>query len=222
MARAKAFYFVRFLLLLGLLGLAGCAENSKAVVQTVRDAFADNRAAADAFKLDPRFRYLRVTHEGGVAILILGGVDKDARGIIQTWYAADAAVLKLQNGRLVGNTGLAPEWRAVALPELPAWSTLAAEQKPLPWERVRDVMPGYRFGIRDQLVLAVVAPPRSSGLVRLDPQKLTWFEERTQASTGERLPPARYAVQGDTVVYGEQCVSARNCIKWQRWPADGA
>ena len=213
---------MRLIFLLSLLALAGCADSSRALVQTVRDAFTDNRAAADAFKLDPRFRYLRVTHANGVAILILGGVDKDARGQILTWYAADAEVLKLQNGRLVGNTGLGAEWRSVTLPELPAWSVLAAEKKPLQWERLRDVMPGYRYGIRDQLVLAVIPPPGKSGLVRLDPQSLVWFEERTEASTGERLPPARYAVKGDVVVYGEQCVSAGSCFHWQRWPADGS
>jgi hypothetical protein len=199
-----------------LLAVAGCADNSRAVVQTVRDAFGSNAAAADAFKTDPRYRYLRVTHQGGVAILILGGVDKDARGVIQTWYATDAALLKLQNGRLVGATGVSPEWRSVTLPELPAWSAIT---KPIHWERARDVMPGYRFGIRDQLVLAVIPTPGKHGLVQMDANKLVWFEERTEASTDEKLPPARYAVQGDTVVYGEQCVSAGNCIKWQRWPA---
>jgi hypothetical protein len=223
LAVAKAFYFVRFVLLFWALGVAGCAEQTTALLQTVRQVVSrDNSAAADAFKLDPRYRYLRVTHEGGVAILILGGVDKDARGTIQTWYGADATFLKLQNGRFVGNTGLQAEWRSVTVPDLPAWSTLAAERKPVHWERIRDVMPGYRYGIRDQLVLSVVPTPRATGLVRMDPQQLVWFEERTEASTDERLPPARYAVQGDIVVYCEQCVSARNCIKWQRWPAGGA
>src|SRR5439155_19565010 len=98
LARAKAFYFVHFVLLLSAVAASGCADPSTAVLQTLRQTIGrDNIAAADAFKLDPRYRYLRVTHEGGVAILILGGVDKDSRGTIQTWYAADAAVLKLQN-----------------------------------------------------------------------------------------------------------------------------
>jgi hypothetical protein len=223
LASAKAFYFVRFVLLLSAVVAAGCAEHTTAVLQSLRLSISrDNSAAADAFKLDPRYRYLRVTHDAGVAILILGGVDKDAGSTIQTWYGADATLLKLRDGRLVGNTGLLAEWRSVQVPNLPAWSQLAAEGKPVQWERVRDVMPGYRYGIRDKLVLSVIPPPRSTGLVRLDPQKLVWFEERTQASTDEQLPPARYAVQGDTVVYGEQCVTARNCIKWQRWPAGGA
>ena len=213
---------MRLVLLSCALALAGCADTTTALLQTLKQAVSrDNSAAADAFKLDPRYRYLRVTHEGGVAILILGGLDQDPRGTIQTWYAADAAVLKLQNGRLVGNMGLLPEWRSVTVPDLPAWSALAAEGKPLQWERMRDVMPGYRYGIRDKLILSVIPTPRSTGLVRMDPGQLVWFEERTEASTDERLPPARYAVQGDTVVYGEQCVSARNCIKWQRWPAGG-
>ena len=213
---------MRFLLLLSLACIAGCADSTQAAWQTLRQAVTSNAGAADAFNTDPRYRYLRVTHEGGIAILILGGVDQDPRGVIQTWYAADAALIKLQNGRLVGNTGLLPEWRAVRVPELPPWSAIAAAGKPVQWERVRDVMPDYRFGVRDELVLSPIPVPKSSGLVRLDADKLQWFEERTVSSTDEKLPPARYAVQGDTVVYGEQCVSARNCIKWQRWPAGGA
>jgi hypothetical protein len=154
-----------------------------------------------------------------VSIVVLGALENGPRGQVEVYYSADRALLRLQNGRLVGNTGLLPEWRSVNLPELPSWSSLASEGKPLQWERVRDVMPGYLYGIRDKLVLAPASAPRSSGLIGVDPQKLAWFEERTEASTDERLPLARYATQGNTVVYGEQCVSARNCLKWQRWPA---
>ena len=55
MALAKAFYFVRFALLFSALAIAGCAEHTTAVLQTVRQAVSrDNSAAADAFtRSDP-------------------------------------------------------------------------------------------------------------------------------------------------------------------------
>lgn len=197
----------------------GCADTASAFLQTGKQAFRPDASAADSFQTDPRYRYLRVTHQGGVSIVVLGALEPNPHGQVEVYYSADGATLRLQNGRLAGNTNLLPEWRSVRLPELPSWSDLAAEGKPVQWERVRDVMPGYRFGIRDKLLLSPVPAPRSSTLVGVDAHGLVWFEERTQESTDERLPPARYATRGNTVIYSEQCVSAKNCVKWQRWPA---
>ena len=210
---------MRILLIAALTAIAGCSSSSSAFLQTLKQYTSRDTRSADSFATDPRYRYLRVTHEGGISIVVLGALENGPRGQVEVYYSADGALLRLQNGRLVGSTGLLPEWRSVNLPELPSWSTLAAEGKPLQWERERDVMPGYRYGIRDKLTLSPAPAPRSSGLIGVDPQKLAWFEERTEASSDERLPLARYATQGETVVYGEQCVSARNCLKWQRWPA---
>src|SRR4029079_13308433 len=105
----------------------------------------------DAAKLDPRYRYLRLTHEHGVALLLLNFVDSHPNGPVEIWYSGDAQVFRLQNGRLAGNTRLEPEWRSVALPKFPEWSALAHQTQPLPWERLRDVMPGYRFNVHDRL-----------------------------------------------------------------------
>ena len=151
--------------------------------------------------------------------MIWSAVDSSPTGPIEVWYASDGELIRLNNGRLAGNTGLQPEWRNVTLPKFPAWAALASQAQPFRWERVRDVMPGYRYGVRDKLVLSVIPAPSSSGLIGIDPKQLVWFEERMEATTEEPLPPARYAVQGDRVVYGEQCVSRESCFKWQRWPA---
>ena len=151
--------------------------------------------------------------------LILGAVESSPSGPIEVWYASDGELIRLNNGRLAGNTGLSPEWQSVTLPQFPTWSALATQGQPFRWERGRDVMPGYRYGVHDKLVLSVIPAPASSGLIGIDPKQLVWFEERTEAPTEEPLPPSRYAVQGDRVVYGEQCVSRESCFKWQRWPA---
>lgn len=205
-----------------------------AMVQTLQYAVQSGGSGASV-RLNPRFRYLRVTIGSRAVFLALGNEDNHPQGPIEVWYSAEREVLRLQNGRIVGAVGLTTEWRAVSLPELPSWSAVARAPAPVPWVRVRDVMPGYRFGVRDELLLRVIPPPRNSALQGLEPQNLNWFEERLQAnplvqfpatlftglSIDSRLPPARYAVDlregKEIVVYGEQCLAPDLCFSWQRW-----
>ena len=228
--RARAAVF------LSVVVLSACSAGSNAILQTLPYAYGRNPSVDNA-RLNPSFRYLRVTISGRVALLALGNVDSHPKGPIEVWYSAEREVLRLQNGRLVGAVGLTTEWREVSLPELPSWSVAAHTDRVFPWTRTRDVMPGYRFGVKDALSLRVVPEPKRSALQGLDPQRLTWFEERVESapvaglsavfgnsSTVDiPLPPARYAVdlQGgrETVVYGEQCLAPELCFTWQRWPA---
>jgi hypothetical protein len=215
--------------------LSGCSTASNAILQTLPYAYGRNPGVDNA-GLNPNFRYLRLTIRGHVALLALGYVERGPQGPIEVWYSAEREVLRLQNGRLAGAVGLTTEWRNVDLPALPSWSAVARAGRAIAWTRTRDVMPGYRFGVKDELSLRVVEAPRGSVLQGLDPQELTWFEERDElgASAGlpgilggstnadAALPPARYAVDfaggKETVAYGEQCLAADLCFTWQRWP----
>lgn len=217
------------------LALSGCSTASDAILQTLPYAYGHNPGVDNA-RLNPNFRYLRLSTRGHVALLALGYVDSDTHGPIDVWYSAEREVLRLQNGRLVGATGLTTEWRNVRLPALPSWSAAAHAGRAIAWTRTRDVMPGYRFGVKDDLSLRVIEAPHGSGLQGLDPQALTWFEEIDRAAPhagllrmfggsadpDAALPPARYAVDfsggKETVVYAEQCLSAQLCFSWQRWP----
>jgi hypothetical protein len=213
------FGLVRYLALFLPLFLAGCTDTGIGLLRTTQAAFGKAPVPIDTAKLDPRYRYLRLQHAAGTSGMILGAVESSPTGEVEVWYASDGELIRLENGRLAGNTGIQPEWRNVPLPALPAWSKLATQAAGFRWERVRDVMPGYRYGVRDKLIIHVVPPPASSGLVGMDAEQLVWFEERMESTTEELLPPARYAVQGERVVYGEQCLSRESCLKWQRWPA---
>jgi hypothetical protein len=213
---------------------SACTPVMDAVVQTARTA-AQGGPGIDLSLLNPKFHYLRVTVENRVAFLVLGFLDNHPQGRIEVWYSGQKEAVRLLNGRLIGAVGLATEWRGVVLPDLPSWSAMARSEEPMSWVRVRDVMPGYRFGMRDALVLRPISAPEKTALLNLDPKALTWFEERFQtgplagnavlrptASSDDRvLPPARYAVDlrdgGETVVYGEQCLSPDFCFTWQRW-----
>jgi hypothetical protein len=198
-----------------------------AMVSTLQDAFRGKASnASDVPRLNPDFRYLRVAVGGRIVFLALGDEDKHALGTIEVWYSANREVLRLQNGRIAGATGLTAEWRSVLLDQAPSWSAAMGATQPLQWMRVRDVMPGYRFGVRDQLELRTISPLRNVSLQGYDPQRLHWFEERTlppanNTAMNQILPAARYAVdvQGGraVVVYGEQCLSPELCFAWQLW-----
>ena len=214
--------------------LSACSFGNNPLVQTLRDAVQGNRSVTDVH-LNPAFRYIRVTVDGRVSFLALGSEDKDPQGPIEVWFSARHEVLRLQNGRVVGAAGVTTEWRSVRLPELPSWSALVRSGQPFQWVRVRDVMPGYRFGVRDELVLSAIPPPQKSALQGVDAQTLSWFDERFQTGTAAGrlkklvtnvaidgvLPPARYALDlrdgKETVVYGEQCLAPELCFAWQRW-----
>lgn len=179
-------------------------------------------------RLNPRFHYLRVTIHDSWIFMASGTPNIDAPGTTGVWYSADRVVLRFQDGRLVAAIGTPTEWRQVTLPQLPPWEVLAGETKPVSWIRTRDVMPGYRYGIRDHLLLQRIPPPSNSNLKGIDPHSLVWFEERLESTddvTGydNHLPPARYALDTSNthaIVYGEQCLSPDFCFAWQRWPAD--
>lgn len=216
--------------------LSGCSTAGNAILQTLPYAYGRN-PSVDSARLNPNFRYLRVTVGGRVVLLALGNVDSHPRGPIEVWYSAEREVLRLQSGRIIGAVGLTTEWRSVALPELLSWTAAARADRAISWTRTRDVMPGYRFGVNDELSLRLVETPQRSALQTLDPKGLVWFEERVEpravagfsAVLGNHigadavLPPARYAVDlrggQETVVYGEQCLAPDLCFAWQRWPA---
>lgn len=212
-----------FLALLSLCALvAGCTTSSDAIVDTLMVAI--RRDASAGRVLRPDLRYLRGTMDGRVVLLVLGELDPHPLGAVEVWYSAEREVVRLQNGRVVGAAGLITEWRKVVLPDMPKWSVIAGLGAPLKWARLRDVMPGYRYSVRDAMSIRVIDAPSRSELRDLDPRSLVWFEESVESGKGDdALPPVRYAVDlrgaTETVVYGEQCLAPEVCFTWQRWPA---
>lgn len=209
--------------------LAACADSTSAIVQSLRYTIQGGSADVSA-KLDPALRYLRATVRGKTALLVLGYVEPDPRGPVQVWYSAQREVVRIQNGRIVGAAGMVAEWRNVQLSNVPSWSAIARDKVATNILRVRDVMPGYRYGVRDLLSTRAATAPARSALRELDPQSLAWFEESVEGDAARgplhektALPVSRYAVSFhdglEEVVYGEQCLSADFCFTWQRWPA---
>jgi hypothetical protein len=217
--------------------LAACASGSSAIWQTLQNVWA-NGGDVSKSALNPNLRYLRVVVEGRILLMALGYTDPHPLGPVEVWYSAEKETLRLQNGRIVGITGVKTEWRSVAMPVLPAWSEVSKASAPIRWIRGRDVMPGYRYGIKDAMLTYPILPPGKSQLMGLNSTSLIWFEEREESAlgsawlrreTGDTLPPTRYAVAvvngTESVLYSEACVAPELCFSWQRWPvpdlADG-
>lgn len=171
-------------------------------------------------RLNPALQYLRVGVAERTAYLALGYRDPHPAGEVEVWYSAKGEVLKLQGGRIVGTAGLETDWREVRQSGLPRWADIPAAGAS--YRRERDLMPGYRTAVREQVRIRPIAVPAHSALRHPAPQTLRWFEESSMAADVTlALPAARFAVDvsaGDApVVYSEQCLSATLCLTLQRW-----
>lgn len=172
---------------------------------------------------NPNYRYLRVATGNQTVFMVLGYIDKRPEGAVEVWYSGSGEVVRLLDGRLVGTTGLSTDWREVRFSGLPAWTVDA--NSPLPaktYQRQRDMMPGYRFGIRDEIVLAPIAAPQQVALAGMAAASLRWYEERSVSRPASAsLPPARFGVSQaggiPRVVYSEQCISNDLCMSFEQW-----
>lgn len=196
--------------------LAGCAVEPAS--QAMLDAYRVIRSesgVAEHHELNPKLTYLRVQVGDREVFMVLGNIDPTPEGQVEVWYSAEADVLRLLDGRVAGvimKTG--PNWLNVSFLNLPRWDAVANQAV---FDRVRDVSPGYRYGIREKMLLRAISPPDDSQLKVVSPSSLAWFEESVQGSDAR---PARYAVNNEhRVVYAEQCLSSDYCFSWQRWPS---
>jgi hypothetical protein len=202
--------------------LAGCAVEpaSQAMMDAYRLVRSEGGTQSSVRGVNPDFNYLRVQVGARELFMVLGYVDQTPDGPVQVWYSANADVLRLRDGRLVGATmKTGTDWLAVSFSHLPSWNAVGSQAA---FERVRDVSPGYRYGIKEKMLIRRIAPPDDSRLQLVPPSSLSWFEEVVQGDVAVR--PARYAVSLDGVgthhvVYAEQCLSSEFCFSWQNWPS---
>jgi hypothetical protein len=188
------------------------------MLATARHLYGGQSAAPEP-TFNPNYRYLRVTTGAQTVFMALGYIDQRPEGAVEVWYSGSGEVLRLLDGRLVGTSGLSTDWRAVRFSNLPAWPGDTGAKT---YVRERDMMPGYRFGIRDEVVLAPTAAPAQSTLAGRPAASLRWYEERsTSRPASASLPPARFGVLttggAPRVVYSEQCISNDLCMSFEQW-----
>jgi len=197
------------------------------MLATARHLYNDNASPSDSHTFRPEFSYLRATFEGRTVFLVLGYVDPHPEGPTEVWYSASGETVRLRHGRLVATAGLTTDWRAVRLVNAPAWPSATAAERTTAttttrFQRERDLMPGYRSGIRDDIEQRPIAPPTDTMLAGRPASSLRWVEERSSTRPASAsLPPARFGLAqvGDRLeaVYSEQCLSRDLCLSFERW-----
>ena len=214
----KGRFFLFLSLALSIVFFTGCGHTP--VTRTVFDAIPSFNKTVDRFSTNPNLRYLRVTVKNQSIFMVLGYTEKNSVGDIEVWYSSTGEVIRLQNGRIIGTIGLETDWLNVIHLSLPSWNSLANNPKAL-YQRQRDQMPGYRFGIVESISIYPTPTPTNSKIVNTLANQFRWYEEVT-LNTDNKLPSARYAVQNlDGVLriaYGEQCLTENFCLSWQLWP----
>lgn len=212
--------------------LAGCSSGTllSDVSRTlIKEQFGSGDDPVASFALNPNLRYLRVNVQAqSSALLVLGYVDHDPQGDIEVWYSAKREVIKTQNGRIVGTSGLDVDWRSVRFTTIPpTWDALTQASYTL--TRVRDEMPGYRYDVADQLTLSRVTGVPSIVLPSSLPLEVAksydWFRE-SPLGAKSGLPDSWYALEKVDgkyqVAYSYQCLSKQLCLNLQRWPIQKA
>jgi hypothetical protein len=181
-------------------------------------------------QLNPAYRYLRVdVASRPSALLVLGYVDPHPLGDIEVWYSSQREVIKTQAGRVIATSGLELDWRQVSFPVAPLpWAKAPHSST---YQRVRDVMPGYRMGLQEAVQVVALQPPPEMLPPSL-PAGVNWYRETADApsmthSLPNALPPAWFAVKTSAssaaeVVASYQCLSPTLCLRLQRWPVVGA
>jgi len=200
------------------MGLVSCGHTP--VTLTLSEALRSGKKI-DSIKLNPNFRYLRVTVKGRSLLMVLGYKDSNVEGPIETWYSSEGEVIQMQNGRILATFGLETDWRSVRQLNLPSWKNLLALSS-VKFTRQLDEMPGFRYGILQTMHLYKIPTPGNALLVGLAPSELIWYEEKVLDSP-HGLSSARYGLRMRDgvaeVVYADQCLSKDFCFSWQIWPA---
>ena len=98
-------------LALVMLLLSACGHTP--VTRTIFDALPWLGKGVDDLRLDANLRYLRITVGSRVLLMVLGYIEPDPAGPIDTWYSQEGEVIRLQNGRIAATSGLTTAWRAV-------------------------------------------------------------------------------------------------------------
>ena len=195
--------------------LSGCTSTGQLWLKTAQAALHGGSNASEP--TNPKYQYLRCIINGRTLFLAKGFTDETASGPIETWYSGGGEVIKLLNGRIVGTAGITPEWRNVRYSNAPSWDVMAAASpgpSSMSYTRTRDVMPGYLYGIQDevQVIRLASSTPENMGSVVV--------EER-MTSTAQPLPAALYRLQQQDghwrVVASKQCLSERFCLTLEQW-----
>jgi len=205
--------------LLCLLALVGCTSGSSALYHSVLSVAQGSPKVPALQQVSGRTPpILTIIHaDGRQTRMALGYTEPPPpplQGQATVWFSADRAMIKLWQGRILASAGWPVDWRAVRLPQLPDWSQLSAEG--VIYLRERDVMPGYRYGLKDNVLLRpmTITAIQRAQLSSAIAAHWHWYEE---ISLDGQLPTTWFAIDpgqpDQPVLYSRQCFAPGHCVQ---------
>jgi len=124
-------FYILPVLILG--GLFGCTGRQGAIYESLKVGLLSQQSTVDNATLNPQFRYLRAELAGRPALLVLGYIDENPQGKVESWYTANQELIQIQNGRLASTAGLDFNWANVRYSEdIPLVQALTVPLKAAP------------------------------------------------------------------------------------------
>jgi Group 4 capsule polysaccharide lipoprotein gfcB, YjbF len=201
-----------------LLGLVCCLSGCQGVNPTM-DMMGTFLPGKDpALMVTRGFEYLLLEIDGRKTAMALGSreqvVDAGRVKVHERWYSGHREMIHMVDGRIHTALGLTVEWRGQRSAP-PHWAALAGSVQPESWQRVLDLMPGYRFGQTDLIQTQASTVPRGAPSL---PAGTQWFSDTVRSPQplgGDWVYTQYFALQQGTVVYSEQCLSPEVCFKFK-------
>ncbi len=202
--------FIRQLFALAVsLILAGC-QGFNPVTDTAGH-FLSNKSSNASFSAG--FEYLEVEWQGLKASMALGYRETKGNNVTEHWYSGQGEMVKIVNGRVVQVLGMTKEVRHVGT-NTPVWSDILAHRLPIVWSQTKEVMPGYRYGLKEYVITQQVNPIAAEKTLITDATAWVLEEIKSKDEKGKAwIYQQKFALNGDKVIYSEQCLAPRMCFK---------
>lgn len=198
-----------------ILALSACTNLWKASLQTMQEPLATSLDVS-RLTLDPNLSYLKLGVNGQEALLVLGYQTAEEK----IWFSSDRAIVKTKNGYLSGMQGFVTNWEVVSGPDLIKFPNLGL---PTSYSRVRNVMPGYQYEVRESVLVTPLLSAPSSVPAELPGKPWRWFSEKVTSQYGGHKQVYDYpglialdvSKKPYQVMYAQQCLKRDFCLSWQ-------
>ena len=159
--------------------------------------------------------YILVSTNENDALMALGErrIDESKNQIHEHWYTGQGEMLYLVNGRIQKALGFTNEIRS-QINEAPTWNEVVESRRELTWRRKIDLMPGFRYGVINNISTKKIETP-SKPPDNL-PTTSKWIADLVESKTYDGKTwwfTQRFALFEGRIVYSEQCISSELCLK---------
>lgn len=168
-------------------------------------------------KLNPSFEYITVQFEGRTSRLALGYREFVQGKPLEHWYSGPGEMLEMLDGRVNKALGMTLEIRGNQ-GRPPAWESFGDARQTQVWTRVIDIMPGYRYGVEEEITTIKLSKENLPVQKTKYPKDAIWFQEQVitkdidgKAQQFQQL----FAVLNNRVIYSEQCFHENMCMSFQ-------